>query len=185
MFEKVNPSPSWAVVEGFPDYRVSDNGRVYSMKRDKELRQYDKNGYLYVFLYDGCGKRKAMLVHRLVAMAFVGNPDGLPQINHKDENPANNNAENLEWCTARYNSNYGHRNERLSKANGGENNPFYGKKHTPDEIAAMRAAKIGKPSKRRRQVTIDGVVYESVKDAMDTLGICTRALYRKLNEQGC
>ena len=47
------------------------------------------------------------IVHRLVAEAFIPNPEGLPHINHKDENPKNNRASNLEWCTQQYNCNYG------------------------------------------------------------------------------
>ena len=53
------------------------------------------------------GKRKQKLVHRLVAEAFIPNPQNLPEVNHKDENPANCNADNLEWCDRIYNMNYG------------------------------------------------------------------------------
>lgn len=52
-------------------------------------------------------------------MAFLPNPNNFPQVNHKDENPLNNNIFNLEWCTAKYNCNYGNRNKKIY-----ENNPF-------------------------------------------------------------
>lgn len=55
-------------------------------------------------------------IHRLVAQAFIPNPNDLPQVNHKDENKANNCIDNLEWCTAKYNSNYGNRTKKVSKA---------------------------------------------------------------------
>ena len=64
------------------------------------------------------GKAQLFLVHRLVAQSFIPNPNRLSEINHKDENPLNNCVENLEWCTHKYNVNYGTRNKRAS-----ENNP--------------------------------------------------------------
>ena len=79
------------------------------IKKDK------KNGYLYVILVKD-GERKNARVHRLVAETFIPNPDNLPQVNHKDEDKTNNIVDNLEWCTSKYNNNYGNRNEKISKA---------------------------------------------------------------------
>lgn len=73
-----------------------------------------KGGYQGVLLKTP-EKFKGVPVHRLVAEAFIPNPDNLPQVNHKDENKWNNCVDNLEWCTAKYNSNYGTKNIRLSK----------------------------------------------------------------------
>lgn len=99
--------------EGF--YQISNFGRVYSIKRNRFLNpSKDKDGYLQIGLSKD-GKEKKYKIHRLVALAFLLNPHNLPQVNHKDENKTNNKVDNLEFCTAKYNSNYGSRNEKNSK----------------------------------------------------------------------
>ena len=81
---------------------------MYSLRSEKYLKQNtSKSGYLSVELFDENGKSKRLLIHRLVAMAYIPNPENLPQVNHIDENPLNNAVSNLEWCTAKYNMNYG------------------------------------------------------------------------------
>ena len=94
-------------------YQVSNMGRVARVKTRagkpcfKIVKPvYGSIVYPTVHLSIG-GKRKRATIHRLVAMAFIPNPDNLPQVNHKDENPCNNRADNLEWCTELYNHNYG------------------------------------------------------------------------------
>ena len=69
------------------------------------------NGYLELQAYVN-GKRKIFMIHRLVAQYFITNPNDYPEVNHKDENPKNNHVDNLEWCTPKYNCNYGTRNQR-------------------------------------------------------------------------
>lgn len=91
-------------------YEVSNYGRVRSLPRrctkGKVLKPgLVSGGYCGVVLSKD-GKCSSLLVHRLVADAFIPNPEGLIQINHKDENKANNCIDNLEWCTAQYNSEY-------------------------------------------------------------------------------
>ena len=66
------------------------------------------------------GKKKRYLVHRLVAIAFIPNPNNYKEVNHKDENPSNNNVKNLEWCTREYNNNYGTRNKKASEKKKGK-----------------------------------------------------------------
>lgn len=104
----------WKPIDGFGGrYEVSNTGKVRSFTR-KSYKKDGKiltpnavsSGYFIVHLSDGKNK-KAMLIHRLVAMTFVPNPNNYPQINHIDENKKNNNADNLEWCTAAYNLAYG------------------------------------------------------------------------------
>lgn len=92
-------------------YQISNTGKVKGLKRNKILKPIlQRSGYYYVDL-----QRKRRLVHRLVAEAFIDNPDNLPEVNHKDEDKVNNSVENLEWCDSKYNANYGTRNKRRGK----------------------------------------------------------------------
>lgn len=126
----------WRPVVGYEDfYEVSDCGRVRSLDRwvntkggakrmikGRILREWLRGRYLCVALLH----HNFYSVHRLVAEAFLPNPDNLPQLNHKDENPSNNVASNLEWCTQAYNNTYGTRIERMSKTR--KNDPRFSKK---------------------------------------------------------
>lgn len=106
---------------GFEDYLVTNDGRVYSLKRNKYLRlTVGKDGYVRVTLSKD-GKVFTKTVHRLVSEAFIPNSLCLPEINHIDENKQNNNACNLEWCSSKYNSNYGSRNYKNAIANNSRN----------------------------------------------------------------
>ena len=102
----------WKNVIGYEGlYEVSSIGNVRNVRRNTLLKlSKTNNGYIRVFLYKN-GISTGFQVHRLVAQAFLPNPDNLPMINHKDEDKTNNNVTNLEWCTAKYNVNYGHRTE--------------------------------------------------------------------------
>lgn len=98
--------------------RVDKLGRITQIK-EMILKQYiDKDGYKRVTICTGYEKPKYCLVHRLLAEAFIPNPNNYPIINHKDENTLNNKLDNLEWCTVSYNNNYGGRQERVRKTQG-------------------------------------------------------------------
>ena len=121
----------WRPVKGFEGYyEVSDLGRVRSIDRvvvDKNGRQQFKKGTLLKYRSDRQGYIVVALsikkhythkcVHTLVADAFIPNPDNLPQVNHKDEVKSNNCVDNLEWCSAKYNANYGNRNKKIIETN--------------------------------------------------------------------
>ena len=96
-------------VKDYERYCVSKQGYVFSKGNNEELKEIsptkNNNGYLKVSLYKN-GKRKMFYVHRLVAMSFLDNPNAFPMVNHKDFNKENNEAGNLEYCTARYNMAY-------------------------------------------------------------------------------
>lgn len=109
----------WRDIPGYEGlYQVSNLGRIKSFKRDtvngKILKLILKrDGYLRFNAYKN-GKCKYLLIHRCVAKAFISNPHSYSEINHKNENKQDNRVSNLEWCSAKYNSNYGTRNERIA-----------------------------------------------------------------------
>ena len=113
----------WKDIPGYNGrYEISSHGRIRSYAQDRKTGRIKTGnlslkGYLEILLYDGRGGKKWYPVHRLVAQAFIDNPDNLPQVNHKDENKQNNNAENLEWCTNEYNVCYGTKIKRTAEAN--------------------------------------------------------------------
>lgn len=169
----------WKDIEGYEGlYQISNYGRVKSLKREcwngkawftkkeKILKCIiRKDGYARVCLCKD-GKTKDVLVHRLVAIAFIPNPNNLPQVNHKDENKEKNHVSNLEWCDSSYNANYGTRVERATKNKPnmkGENNPMYGK-----------IGELAPTSKKIVQLTLEGEfvkIWESIRQASLELGL--------------
>lgn len=117
--EKTKPKEIISSIDGFNGvfkpikgyeglYYITENGKIYSSIQNKWLKTWaDSQGYLVVNLQ---GEQKK--IHRLVAEAFIPNPDNLPVVNHKDENKSNPSVDNLEWCTYKYNNNYGTCKER-------------------------------------------------------------------------
>lgn len=107
----------WKPIEGASRYLVNEKGEIKSTIRNIILKQYKaSNNCRMVNIYFDDGSHKYMTVHRIVANAFIPNPDNLPQVNHKDENRDNNSVMNLEWCDGKYNSNYGTGHARQTMA---------------------------------------------------------------------
>ena len=105
----------WKDIKGYEGlYQVSNMGKIKSLKfshgnKEKILKgNKEKFGYLVVTLYKNKG-RKNFKIHRLVAETFIPNPKNLPQVNHIDGNKQNNRIDNLEWCTAKENTNHAHK----------------------------------------------------------------------------
>ena len=115
----------WRDIVGYEGlYQVSNTGKVRNKKRKILKPQLFSCGYLYVALYKN-RKMKYFRIHRLVAQAFIPNPNNYPIVNHRDENRQNNLVENLEWCDQKYNVSYGTATERRAKTN--TNHPSYSK----------------------------------------------------------
>ena len=164
-------------------YQVSNMGRVKSLKRIvwDSVRGYYKTvherilkgkksstGYLQVHLYQD-GKGKWCYVHRLVAEAFIPNPDNLPQINHISEDKENNHVDNLEYCTAKYNINHGTHNKRVSEK-------LRGRKHSEEHIKKMAEKLTNHPKKSKPVFSVDKVTgeikeYPSAHEAERQTGI--------------
>ena len=120
----------WKDIKGYEGlYQISNKGRVKTLGNNKTRKEKIRDGkidrgYKRILLCKN-GKKKQCLIHRLVAEAFLPNPDNLPVVNHKDENKLNNNVENLEWCTQAYNVNYSHNNCKSRKIQCVETNEIF------------------------------------------------------------
>ena len=144
-------------IKNHESYTITDDGKIYSYKYKKKRQlktYYDKNGYENIKLSDR-GEPYHWLIHRLVAEAFIDNPNNYPMVNHKDCNPKNNAYYNLEWCTAEYNSNYNIRNALISDALGRavERYSLEGEFIDAFDSAADACRKLGWPPNRQSNIS--------------------------------
>ena len=147
-------------------YQISNLGRIKSLKRkyttENRILKYHKNnsGYCYVDLCKN-SETKRFLIHRLVAIHFIANPNNLSQVNHKNENKEDNCVENLEWCTHEYNQKYGTKSKRQSEK-------IKGRKASDDTKLKMSKSR----SKKVIQYDLNGniiKIWSSTKDICQNL----------------
>lgn len=162
------PVPEWT--ERADRYLISDDGDTYSVFRHKIMHNHsnDKGYYSANLCKDWVVKRVS--ISRMVAYTYIADiPEDWQkkQVNHKDEDPANNAVENLEFMTAKENCNYGHHGEHISTAN-------KGRKATPEQRARMSEAQKGKHGKPVIQYDIQENLiaeYPSAKAAAEATGL--------------
>lgn len=106
----------WKKIDEYPLYFASNMGQIKNIETEHILvGGFDKDGYRQVTLQTG-EKQVCRRVCRLIAKTFIPNPNNLPCVNHKDENKENDCVKNLEWCTYKYNNNYGDHLTPISRA---------------------------------------------------------------------
>lgn len=117
-------SKAWKEIKGYEGrYLISSSGDVISLNYNRTgfakmlTWKVNNKGYAWVELRKN-GIKEQKLIHRLVAEAFIDNPEGFDLVNHKDENPLNNDVDNLEWCDASYNARYSRERHPERKGNG-------------------------------------------------------------------
>ena len=161
----------WKQVYDYPDYKVSNYGRVWGKRYSKILKpQKDRYGYLYVNLYKK-GKLKSIKIHRLVAAHFiclVPEPNKSLedyQVNHLDEDKTNNIVTNLTYIDCKGNINYGTANIRRGKAMSGENHPMYGRPRIGKTILCVET----------------GRIYHSTREAAADVGVASTGIVKCCN----
>lgn len=146
--------------------QVNDNGRIYDkpVKEKKLTASKHSCGYRTVALTRN-GKTEQQYIHRIVAEAYIPNPQNLPFVNHKDEDKANNFVANLEWCTHEYNITYGTATERRVEK-------LKGKSFTDEHKEKIRQSNLGKHGQQRKVICVDdGMVFGSYNEAGKHYGI--------------
>lgn len=167
----IMPKRKWKPINGYEGlYEISNLGEIKSYRKSKPkiLKNIkDSNGYLVITLCKDNNKERKF-IHRIVAEHFIPNPYKYNEVNHKDENPSNPLYTNLEWCTHKYNINYGTCKERISKSS-------IGRKRSKRSIDKQ----IERQQKKVYCIELHKE-FNSIKEASEFLGISDTSLSKHL-----
>lgn len=149
---------NWKQISGYRTYWVSNRGSVKTTDYNHTKKEKKLNVFRNVSGYAACnlmqdGKRHRKLVHRLVCIAFIENPNGCPEVNHIDGNKMNNDVSNLEWCTSKQNSIHAHKSGLVKVAKGEKHYKSY---LSSEQISIMKRM-IAEKMKGRTIANIFGV----------------------------
>ena len=157
----------WEPIRGFPNYSISDKGRVWSMSSQKfmKLKSMDDHGHLGVVL-SRHGEKHYKYIHRLVADAFVPNPYNLPIVRHLDDHPDQNYKENLAWGTQKDNIYDAIRNKTAYRLSDEDREKSYSKSRTPVKVVDWDSREH---------------IFEGQADAARELGLSQSNIWKVLN----
>ena len=154
----------WKDIEGYTDYKISNLGNVKSYKFGKEKTMSRQKFRYEAVMLSVKGKSAPILIHRLIAIAFIPNPYNKPMVNHIDGNKLNNVIQNLEWCTNSENQKHAYKTGLQKHQKGSDSHRF--------GIISPRAKKIIH--------TQTGKIYDSIAIASKELGLSHNVIYRQV-----
>lgn len=158
------------IIDGLPKYCITTDGRVINSSGHEKAPDLRSDGYHQVSLYNN-GVRSTKRVHRLVAEAYIPNPENKPDINHKDGNKLNNDVSNLEWCTKSENMRHAY-DTGLAKPHAS-----YGMRGHKNPNGGRKGIKV--------MITETGEIFDSIKDCANAIDGSDRRICDCLNGKMC